>query len=70
MSKASDTRTLVQKYEALGWKILRTRKGHQRWVSPNGPVIIHSGTPSDTRAYKNHVARLKRCAQPGVSRYK
>lgn len=45
-----------------GWKVDRTAKGHPRFTppDPNQDIIIGSGTPSDVRAIRNLLARLKR----------
>lgn len=45
-----------------GWKVDSTKSGHPRFTPPDpqGEIVIGSGTPSDVRALRNLLARLKR----------
>jgi len=55
-----DTRKLVKALEAQGFTTRTTTKGHIA-VTLDGKVIaVLSGTPSDWRATRNAVARLRR----------
>lgn len=50
---------LIRAATAQGWRIERAR--HLKWFSPDGRALIVTGcTESDSRAYKNTLARLKR----------
>jgi len=60
MTKA-DMRRLIEEYEARGWTIVRKSK-HYLWKAPDGETLITmSATPSDWRAIKNHLARVRKC---------
>lgn len=54
-----------------GWKVRRTRGGHVRFTKPGCPPVFTGFSPSDARAEKNVLARLrrvqKRAALEGVS---
>ena len=43
-----------------GWEVGTTKKGHIRFVAPDGTIVIHSSTPSDHRAWKNLRGALRR----------
>lgn len=43
-----------------GWTITLTAGGHVRWASPTGAVVFSPTTPSDRRARRNTIARLRR----------
>jgi predicted RNA binding protein YcfA (HicA-like mRNA interferase family) len=53
-------RDLARQAAAQGWTIRRTKSSHLIWISPTGARVVTSSTPSDTRAVRNHRARLKR----------
>lgn len=57
-----DLNKVIEAAKRQGWRVDRTKKQHWRFLSPdrNQPPIIFSGTPSDHRAIKNLVARLRR----------
>lgn len=43
-----------------GWRVQETRSGWA-FYPPKGPVVHVHRTPSDWRALRNDVARLRRC---------
>ena len=43
-----------------GWTIEPTRGDHFRWLHPSGAILISSATPSDWRAWANHLSRMRR----------
>lgn len=55
-------RPIFEAAHAQGWRVERTPGGHFRAVPPDKtkPIIVLAGTPSDARAIKNDVARLRR----------
>lgn len=57
-----DIRKIEQAARKQGFRVERTSKGHIRFVPPDPTkaIVIASGTPSDTRAIHNLVARLRR----------
>lgn len=57
-----DLRDIIEAAEDQGFHVDRTSKGHWRFVppDPDQPIVHHSGTPSDWRAVRNLVARLRR----------
>jgi hypothetical protein len=57
---AKDLRPLARKYQAKGWRLELTNKGHVRWIAPSGETVVSGSTPSDWRATKQIEARLKR----------
>lgn len=69
MSYETENRDLIRQYRAMGWTIDQTNGGHMRWRSPTGAIVIDSQTRSDSRGRKNHVARLKKHANPPSPRY-
>jgi hypothetical protein len=44
---------LIKEAECQGWSILKTAKGHYKWLSPIGNFFFSASTPSDHRALKN-----------------
>lgn len=60
-SADKNLKTLLEKLEAQGWRIERTRKGFMCYPPDKSKqsVLIH-GSESDHRAMKNTLARLKR----------
>lgn len=69
MSYQTENKDLIRQYRAMGWQIDQTAGGHMRWRSPTGAIVIDSQTRSDPRGRKNHIARLKKCANPLPPRY-
>lgn len=53
-------RELRKRLTGQGWSVERTSKGHVKCVSPTGEVVITSGSPSDWRAERNFLSRLKK----------
>lgn len=43
-----------------GWAVERTRGGHVRFIKPGCPPVFTGFSPSDARAEKNVLARLRR----------
>lgn len=43
-----------------GWNVKRTRGGHVRFIKPGCPPVFTGFSPSDVRAEKNVLARLRR----------
>ncbi len=66
MSAASDFDKLVKQLKRAGWKVDKTTRGHWRMASPEGGVVIASGTPSDHRAISNLRSQLKRAGYKPV----
>jgi hypothetical protein len=50
---------VVEEFER-GWAIESTRGGHVRWTHPSGAIVHAASTPSDHRAWRNHLATLRR----------
>lgn len=55
-----DYRSLFRLAEAQGWEHTRTGKDHHRFVSPEGTIVVTSGTPSDKRSLENFRADMRR----------
>jgi hypothetical protein len=53
-------RKLMKRAKDQGWQIHRTRNSHLMWVAPHGEKLYCASTPSDHRAWRNHVARMRR----------
>lgn len=61
---------VVERAVAAGWRLSRTRNGHQCLMPPRGTIDPYTGreakpvffpsTPSDWRGEKNLAARLRR----------
>ena len=44
-----------------GWRVERSNADHYKWYAPDGKSIVVSGsTPSDHRAIKNQISRMRR----------
>lgn len=51
----------IAEYRKRGWLVVRSKKGHYHWHSPDGITLVISGsTISDHRGCKNLIAQLKR----------
>lgn len=59
MASRRDIQELKKQAECQGWVVEPTRKGHYRWVSPNGVFFFSASTPSDHRAVLNIKRDLK-----------
>lgn len=57
---SSDLRILVRRLRRQGWTAEITKGGHRRFTSPEGEVVFGPFSPSDHRAIRNMVARLRR----------
>ena len=55
-----DAKKLADQARAQGWTIQPTKNGHEWWLAPNGERILKSGSASDHRALKNHLALIRR----------
>jgi len=55
----SKLRDLVKEAEAAGLVVSTTSKGHLR-MRGHGILLFSSGTPSDTRAWNNAQAQMRR----------
>jgi len=57
-----DLRDVVKAAEEQGFRVERTSKGHWKFFPPDPakPAEFFSGTPSDQRAIKNLIAKLRR----------
>jgi len=53
-------RPVLKALKQQGWTWSRTGKGHRRFVSPEGRVVIASGTPRSSRSLRNLQADLRR----------
>lgn len=60
MSRKKDINQLTELAEDQGWTVSHTRKGHVKYVSPEGAVVIAPSTPGGPRAKLNTVALLRR----------
>lgn len=49
-----------------GWTVEHTRGGHERWLAPDGAIVIMASTPSDKRAWLNARAALRRAGLEGI----
>ena len=58
---AKEIDDIVRKAVSQGWEVTTRKNGHLQFKPPTkDPVIFFSGTPSDFRALKNHLAHMKR----------
>jgi predicted RNA binding protein YcfA (HicA-like mRNA interferase family) len=53
-------RDIIKAAQRQGWTVTMTGGNHYRFKSPAGPVVFTASTPSDWRAIRNIVARLRR----------
>lgn len=51
---------VLRELEEGGWSLDVTGAGHVRWQHPGGAMVYAAGTPSDRRAWANHLANLRR----------
>lgn len=60
MSK--EFKELKSEAERQGWRVEPTKSGHWNFYPPDPTqgIVNHAGTPSDHRAMKNTISRLKR----------
>ena len=54
-----DQRKVREFAEDQGWTIVQGGK-HMKWISPTGETFIQAVTASDHRAWRNHLARLRK----------
>jgi hypothetical protein len=55
-----DMPDVAEALDAQNWTVGLTRNNHLKCTSPDGEVVITSGTPSDRRSDKNFIAQLQR----------
>ena len=55
-----DIDKIIRAAEQQGWEVTTTRKNHILFVAPSGARKPFSGTPSDVKAIRNHLAWMKR----------
>lgn len=56
----SEFKQLARQMDAEGWTMSSTTRGHAKFVSPTGAIVIHSGSSGDWRGTKNLLAQLRR----------
>ena len=57
-----ELRALIEFAKSLGWSVERTNNRHVKFTMAGAQTVFTSGTPSDSRSWKNCRARLKRFA--------
>lgn len=61
MTSKKDQKSLIKALKAQGFQVRQTGSGHYQVRSPEGRIIAVFGkTPSDSRAFKNAIAQLRR----------
>jgi hypothetical protein len=56
-----DIEQIIKAAKAQGWRVDYTTKNHPRFWPPDGSAPeTFSGTPSDQRSIRNHLAALRR----------
>lgn len=53
MSLRDEVIDLIALAEDQGFIVIRRRKGHYKWIAPDGAIFFSASTPSDWRALKN-----------------
>ena len=53
----------LDEIEQEGWTVEYTKGGHLRWRHPNGAIVFAASTPSDYRAWANHMSHLRRAVR-------
>jgi hypothetical protein len=53
-------RPLLRALRQQGWTLGRTSKNHWRFISPQGDVVVASGTPRSAWAFQKLMGDLKR----------
>jgi len=61
-----DMRPFAQSAIRNGWEITQTSRCHYRWTSPQGAVVVTSGTPGSHRAVRNVRAQLRALGLTGI----
>lgn len=51
---------VVREVESEGWTLEMTGGNHVKWLHPSGAFVYGASTPSDRRAWANHLSRLRR----------
>jgi predicted RNA binding protein YcfA (HicA-like mRNA interferase family) len=71
----SAPKKVIEEMHAEGWTIEATGGGHVKWRHPSGALVYSAATPSDRRAWNNHLSQMRRAktrlgdAMKGYSRY-
>ena len=60
MKRNDATRRLLDAVVQLGCEVELTRNGHLKIMLPTGRFVIAPSTPSDHRAYRNALAKVRR----------
>jgi hypothetical protein len=58
--KRAQLRELAKEAEQQGWTVTQRKNGHYMWTAPNGKKVFSASTPSDPRAFKNHLSTLRK----------
>ncbi len=53
---------VIAEAKKLGFAVSKTRGDHWKFSRPDPPPVFFSSTPSDARAFKNGLAKLRRAA--------
>lgn len=60
MSPRKDVKKLLSAAQAQGWRVELGKRGHLKLYAPDGVgIVTMSGTPSDSRAMNNTIARMR-----------
>jgi hypothetical protein len=59
MKLKPEFKELLDAAKGQGWQVIVRTNNHLAWVSPAGPKVFSSRTPSDHRAIKNLKRDLK-----------
>jgi predicted RNA binding protein YcfA (HicA-like mRNA interferase family) len=57
---SKDIRQLSRQLRHQGWRVTATNGDHLRFEGPEGQLVFGPATPSDHRAIRNLVAKLRR----------
>ena len=61
MTLNKEVRELIEEARRQGWRIETLRSGHTMMYAPDGEGKVPvAGTPSDRRALKNVISRMRR----------
>jgi predicted RNA binding protein YcfA (HicA-like mRNA interferase family) len=60
MAVRDELKRVIAVAKELGWEVGRTKSGHYHFTKPGRRAVFHSGTPSDPRANKNAIAKIRR----------
>ncbi len=57
---------VIDEAKRLGFTIDRAKSGHLKFIKEGIPAVFFSSTPSDPRAWKNGISKLRRAAGAGA----